>query len=196
MKILNDIEEAVRYLKEGKIIAYPTDTVYGLACKLDKEALDNLKTRKHRPQDKSLPIMVSDIKMMETIAYINEKEKKIIEHFMPGAMTIVLNKKPQVEFWVNDSKDTLAIRQASDERIKEIIKRLNLPIFLTSANFSNEKVCENIKEIEEKGLADAGFDGMPLKQKASTIVMIKDDKAVILREGPISQKEIEAVLNN
>lgn len=194
MEIINDIDIAIKYLKDNKIIAYPTDTVYGLACIMNYDALNNLKNRKNRPNDKSLPIMVSDINMMENIAQISERERKVINYFMPGPMTIILDKKDCVESWVNDGKDTLAIRIAGDDRLRKIIDGIGVPIFLTSANFSSEPVCETLEEIKDRNLCDAGFEGKPLKERASTIVRIEDE-IKIYREGPISFEDIKKLLD-
>lgn len=199
MKIVekHDIKEIVKVLKEDGVIAYPTDTVYGLAVRFSsKNAKDNLINKKNRPKEKSFPIMVSDIDMMGSIACITKRDEKIIKSFMPGPLTVILNKKDNIEDWVNDSKKTLAIRMASDNYIKKIIEELKEPIFLTSANKSNEAVCTSVEEIENKELADLIVRGIPGNDKASTILDLSNEEIMILRQGPISLEDILNVINN
>lgn len=110
-----DYRLASEALKNNKVVAYPTDTVYGLAVRFGSEkARLNLVARKKRPEEKYFPVMVSDIEMMEKIAVINDSARKIIEKFMPGPLTVVLNKK--IDFGDNG---TLAIRIAHDETLKK-----------------------------------------------------------------------------
>ena len=140
--------------------------------------------------------MVSDIEMMKNISIITKRNEKIIKTLMPGPLTVILKKKDNVEGWVNDSKKTLAIRIASDNYIKKIIEELNEPIFLTSANKSNEAVCTSVEEIENKELADLIVRGIPGNDKASTILDLSNEEIMILRQGPISLEDILNVINN
>ena len=184
MKIVEkeNIEEIVKVLKEDGVIAYPTDTVYGLAVRyFSKNAKENLINKKNRPLEKSFPIMVSDIEMLKDIAIVSDRDEKIINKLMPGPLTVILNKK---------DNGTIAVRMASDKYIKEIIKTLNEPIYLTSANKSNEPVCKNIEEVLSAKLSDLIVKGTPGNDKPSTIVDLSSKEIVILREGPISKDEI------
>ncbi len=177
-----DYRLASEALKNNKVVAYPTDTVYGLAVRFGSEkARLNLVARKKRPEEKYFPVMVSDIEMMEKIAVINDSARKIIEKFMPGPLTVVLNKK--IDFGDNG---TLAIRIAHDETLKKIIEEIACPIFLTSANLSGNPVCKTALEIEESGLADIIVDGEILDGTASTIIDLTGEEIKVLREGPIS----------
>ncbi|NLC96040.1 MAG: threonylcarbamoyl-AMP synthase [Erysipelotrichaceae bacterium] len=197
MLILNkeNTDLIVKALIKDKVIAYPTDTVYGLASRFDSiQAKQNLINKKNRPHEKSFPIMVSDIEMMKTIAIVTKEAEIIIKEFMPGPLTVILKKQSHIDDYVNDGKETLAIRLASDNYIKKIIEELGSPIFLTSANKSNLPVCTNEKEIEEYDLADLIVKGKPLNNIASTIVDLSDNNIKVLREGPISLEDINKVL--
>ena len=118
-----DIKKISEELLNSKIIAFPTDTVFGLACVYDnEEAKDSIIKAKGRDEGKPLPMMCS-INQIETVAYINNKDRKIIEKFMPGAITLVLKKKDLPDF-VTSGKDTIAIRVPDDQWIIDLIKML------------------------------------------------------------------------
>ena len=81
----------------GKLIIFPTDTVYGIGCEIfDKENINKIYELKHRPRSKPLACLCADLKQIKQIAYINSFEKKVIEKFMPGALTIILKAKKKV----------------------------------------------------------------------------------------------------
>lgn len=178
-----DYKYAVDVLKKDGIIAYPTDTVYGLAIRYNSnKALENLINRKKRPKEKSFPIMVSNLKMLKKVAIVNERSEEIINRLMPGALTVVLNK--------NDETGTIAIRMAHEETLKKIIEELNEPIYLTSANLSNYPTCNSPDEIVMYNLADVIVNGEIKEGIASTIVDLTGDDIKILRQGPISLDDI------
>lgn len=178
-----DYKYAVDVLKKDGIIAYPTDTVYGLAIRYNSnKALENLINRKKRPKEKSFPIMVSNLKMLKKVAIVNERSEEIINRLMPGALTVVLNK--------NDETGTIAIRMAHEETLKKIIEELNEPIYLTSANLSNYPTCNSPDEIVMYNLADVIVNGEIKNGIASTIVDLTGDDIKILRQGPISLDDI------
>ncbi|MCI6271436.1 MAG: threonylcarbamoyl-AMP synthase [Erysipelotrichaceae bacterium] len=178
-----DYKYAVDVLKKDGIIAYPTDTVYGLAIRYNSnKALENLINRKKRPKEKSFPIMVSNLKMLKKVAIVNERSEEIINRLMPGALTVVLNK--------NDETGTIAIRMAHEETLKKIIEELNEPIYLTSANLSNYPTCNSPDEIVMYNLADVIVNGETKEGIASTIVDLTGDDIKILRQGPISLDDI------
>lgn len=178
-----DYKYAVDVLKKDGIIAYPTDTVYGLAIRYNSnKALENLINRKKRPKEKSFPIMVSNLKMLKKVAIVDERSEEIINRLMPGALTVVLNKK--------DETGTIAIRMAHEETLKKIIEELNEPIYLTSANLSNYPTCNSPDEIVMYNLADVIVSGETKEGIASTIVDLTSEDIKILRQGPISLDDI------
>ena len=185
------MKEYIECLKNDGVLAYPTDTVYGLCVRFDhKEACEHLRNVKNRPLDKSFPIMVSDIEQLEKIASVNELDLKLVNRFMPGPITLILHKKSIIEPWMNDNRDTIAIRMACDDNLKKIIKGLGVPIFMTSANKSGLPVLQSAKKIREQLDVDAIFEGIPKGEKASTIVDCTNGYKVV-REGLISQKMID-----
>ena len=116
---------------------------------------------------------------------------KIIEKYMPGPLTIVLNKKEHV--LEETESETLAIRLATSKTLEDIIKLLGAPIYLTSANIAGEKPYSSLEEIENKlPSIDGILEGEPSYQEASTIVDCTKEELVILRQGPI---QLEQLLN-
>ena len=132
-----DKKEIIDRLLNGEIMAFPTDTVFGLGCIINKEAISKIYEAKGRSFDKPLPMMCNGIEMIETVAEVSEKARKIANKFMPGALTIIFNKKESVEDYVTNGKPTIGIRVPDDEWILDLINKLNQPLLVTSANISD-----------------------------------------------------------
>ena len=182
-----EITELVTILKNDGVISVPTDTVYGICARISKKAHDKLVLVKNRPSDKAFPVMCANIEQIKSIAFVNEKEERIIKTFMPGPITIVLNKKKELPEYVTNGKDTIAIRMATSEVLKEIIEKVESPLFMTSANKSGKSTCVNLDEIEKAcPLLDGMLEGEVFFSKPSTIVDCTSNEIKILREGPMS----------
>ena len=107
----NDFSAAIKALKEGQPIIYPTDTLYALGADIYNEtAVKKVFDIKRRPYSIPLPVAVSSIKAIETIAFMNDTARKVGERFLPGSVTIILKKKPSVPAIVTGGFDTIAIR--------------------------------------------------------------------------------------
>lgn len=193
----NELDKLAEILKNDEVISVPTDTVYGVCARMNSEkAEQKLRDVKNRPATKAFPIMCKDEEQIKSIAYVNEKAEKIIRAFMPGPITIILKKKEEIPAYVNSGMETLAIRMATSDEIRKIIELVDAPLFMTSANQSGEKTCTTLDEIE---VACPLIKGMLIGDtkfgKASTIVDITKDDAIILRDGPITLEEIKKVLD-
>ena len=186
-----DIEIIKNELLNGKLIAFPTDTVFGLACVMDAEAIKKVYIAKGRDFNKPLPVMCSGLEMIEKIAYVDEKTKKIIDNFMPGALTIVFNKKEDVDDYITQNKPTIGIRVPDDEWIIDLIKRIGKPIMVTSANISDTGSLLKWEDVFAS--MNNKIDGIVCEDargdKSSTIIDVSNELRV-LREGPISLKTI------
>lgn len=194
---LKDIEEIALVIRKGGLVAFPTDTVFGLAVdSLNRQAVDKLKIAKGRPEDKPFPMMVNSLKQIERVAQVNERERKIIKAFMPGALTIIFNKQEAVPDYVTNGFSTIGIRMPNDEWILELISLLDSPLLVPSANISGEPSCFNHEDVlkQLKGRIDGIVKGVSGSQLSSTIVDMSKDEIEILREGEISYKEIMEVL--
>ena len=196
----SEIEEVVTILKSDGVISVPTDTVYGICARINSsKAYLKLVSVKNRPSTKSFPVMCSDIEQIKSIATLDENALKLIKAFMPGPITLVLNKRPDVLSYINNAgareTDELAIRMAPTPFLKELIKEVGSPLFLSSANKSGKDVCRSLDEIEEECPT---LDGMVIGDisfgEASTIVDLTGDDIKIQRQGPISEDEIMKAL--
>ena len=194
----DDIEEIVDILKNNGVISVPTDTVYGVCARIDsKKAHDNLILVKNRPKTKPFPVMCANEEQIKDIAIVNEKAEKIIKAFMPGPITIVLNKKETVPDYITNGKKTIAIRMATSKTLEKIILSLGTPIFMSSANQSGEKTSESLEEIEKNCPKINGIlEGKIKLGVGSTIIDCTSEKIKVLREGPIKLEEINNIINH
>ena len=191
----NDKERIISELLNGKIIAFPTDTVFGLGCVINKDAISKIYEAKGRSFDKPLPMMCSGLRMIEMVAHVNENAKKLIKAFMPGAITLIFNKKDNVEDFVTNNKKTIGIRVPNDSWILDLIESLNQPLLVTSANISDSGSLLKWEDVYSQ--LNGKIDGIVCEDArgeiSSTIVDVTAD-IKILRQGPISQKEIDKVV--
>lgn len=193
----NQIKELTKILKNDGVISVPTDTVFGICGSIkSKKAQEKLKSIKERPASKPFPIMCADIDQIKSIAMIDNKSEKIIREFMPGPITIVVRKNSQLPKYINNGKETIAIRMATPNELKELIKSLGCPVFMTSANKSGEEVCKTLEDIEKNCPdLDGMLEGNVSFGQSSTIVDCTSNEIKILRKGPISEDEIIKNLN-
>lgn len=191
-----EIEELAEILKSNGVISVPTDTVFGICARINsKIAHDKLMKVKNRPQNKSLPVMCANKEQIESVAKLNEKSEKLIKHFMPGPITLVLKKNNNLPSYVTNGKETIAIRMATSPILEKLIIEVGSPLFMTSANQSGKKECTNLDEIEKNcPLLDGMMEGNVIFSKGSTIVDCTSDEIQILREGPISMEQIKNII--
>ena len=192
----NEIDELVYILKNDGVISVPTDTVYGLCGKIDsKKAYEKLLEIKERPINKAFPIMCADEKQVRKIGIVDKNVEKLISEFMPGPITLILERNENLDDYITNGKDTIAVRIATTKALVELIRKVGTPIFMTSANKSGEPECKNIAEIEKLSpLLDGILYGEYSFGKASTIVDCSFGEIKIIRKGPISEKEIRDIL--
>lgn len=193
----NEIDELVYILKNDGVISVPTDTVYGLCGKIDsKKAYEKLLEIKERPINKAFPIMCADEKQVRKIGIVDKNVEKLISEFMPGPITLILERNENLDDYITNGKNTIAVRIATTKALVELIRKVGTPIFMTSANKSGEPECKNIAEIEKLSpLLDGILYGKYSFGKASTIVDCRFGEIKIIRKGPISEKEIRDILS-
>lgn len=137
-KIVNDVEEAAKYILNSEVVAFPTETVYGLGANVfDDEAVKKIFILKKRPLDNPLIVHISSKKQIGLLAAeIGSTAKKIIKKFFPGPITVILKKNPIVPDRAAAVLDTIAIRMPSSKIAHEFIKACGVPIAAPSANLS------------------------------------------------------------
>ena len=191
-----EIKEIANDIKEGKIVVFPTETVYGIGTNgLNEEAIGKLFKLKKRPKEKPISLLVSDIDMINKVAKdISETEYNIIKRFMPGPLTIILRKKENVPDILTAGSEFVGIRIPDNEIARKLIEYSGIPIATTSANISGKESNTNIKDImlEFKEKVDYYIDGGRSKLgKASTVIKVVNNKIEILRTGSITKEQLE-----
>lgn len=195
-----EIAEAAEILKKDGVISVPTDTVYGICASINShKGYKKLINIKNRPNSKPFPIMCLNKEQVKNIAIINSDVEKLIDLFMPGPITLILNKKPNILLHINrtgtEKDNKVAIRLASSEVLIKLIQKLGCPIFLTSANKSGNQVCKSLDEIEMNlASLDGILEGNVSLGQASTIIDCTNNMYKIEREGPISLENINEEL--
>ena len=187
------IDECVSLLSDGKVVAFPTETVMGLGVVYNnKDAYNLLNTIKCRPEDKPYTMMVSGVEEINKYAYVDERVQKVIDSFMPGSLTILLKSKENVPDYVTHNSGVIGIRIPTNEEALELLKRIGVPLLVPSANKSGEKPALNSEEVKVIfGEQITGIiEGEAKGQIPSTIVDFSKNNAVLLRKGPISFTEI------
>ncbi len=190
---VEEIEKVKDDLLNGDIVAFGTDTVFGLACVYDNlEAIKKIYVAKNREPKKALPMMCSNIKMIEEVAFVDDRARKIMNKYMPGAITIIFKKKDIIDDFVTSGLDTIGIRVPDDKFILNLIDMVGKPLLVTSANMSHEPALFKWIDVKEK--LDGRIDGVVLKDAigymSSTIVDCSKEDIKILREGPILKEDI------
>lgn len=196
LKILNknQIKEASEILKKGGILAFPTETVYGLGVVAPKEEnYNHLVEVKKRPPEKPFTLMASNIKQVETYIEFNNLSRKIVKEFMPGPLTIIVKAKEGIPFCVDHGSGFVGIRIPNDKFVLKLIDAVNEPLFVPSCNKSGNPPCMNTNSVinEFEGEIDGVIDGNCENGLPSTIIKIDGYNISLIRQGELSFEEIK-----
>lgn len=185
-----NIEEITKVLNEGGVVVCPTDTVYGILCDATNiGSVRRIYKLKQRIHSKPMIVLASNVEMIEKYCTdINDLERKLINTYAPGELTIILKKSNLIPDIVTANMDSVGIRIPNDSNLLDIINRLNRPIVSTSANVSNMDTITSIDLLEEsiKINVDYVYDGGYINRDPSTIVKVENNKIKILRDGSLS----------
>ncbi len=190
------IRQAVEILREGGIIAYPTDTIYGLGCDIfSKQGIEKIYRLKGRDWKKPLSFMCADIKDASGYAQISDYAYRIMKHCLPGAYTFVLPAKRNVPKTFIPKQKTAGIRVPDSALCLALTRELGRPIITTSANVSGHDVYASAEAIERafNHELDLVLDGGILNKEPSTVVDLQTDNPQVLREGAGSIKCLENI---
>jgi len=201
-KILQPTEEnlnlAAEMIKKGEIVAFPTETVYGLGADgLNVEACRKIFVAKGRPSDKPLSLHVASLEMAEKIARITAQAEKLFKMFCPGALTIILSKNKIVPDYVTGGKSSVGIRFPANDVALSLIKFSGVPIAAPSANLSGKTPPKTAQEVFNNlsGKIPLILDGGQCQFGiSSTIIDLTRSEPKILRHGAISAEKIWEVL--
>ena len=195
-KNLDKIKEAAMSIKEGNIVLFPTETVYGIGANaLDEKAVNKIFEAKGRASDNPLIVHICNLEMLNSLVQeVGKIEKKLINNFWPGPLTIIFNRKECIPNNVTAELETVGIRMPSNEIARRLIELSNLPIAAPSANVSGKPSGTKIEDIidELDGKVDYILDsGMVDIGVESTVVRVVNNKVHILRPGKITVEDIE-----
>ncbi len=194
-----NIEKAAEILKNGGLVAVPTETVYGLAANAyDKDAVNKIFVAKGRPNDNPLIVHISSIdEVYPLVTSFPDKAKALADAFWPGPLTIILPKSDRVPSEVSPNLNTVAIRMPSHPIAREIIKKSGVPLAAPSANLSGspsptkaEYVFEDLQGRVEM-IVDGGDCSVGLE---STVITLATNPPKLLRPGGITPEQLESVI--
>ena len=194
----DELEKISKTLNNGGIVVFPTETVYGIgADATNSNAVKKIFDAKGRPQDNPLIVHISNLEMIEEYTYgVNAVEKKLIENFWPGPLTIILKSKNKLSNYVTAGLDTVGVRMPDNDIALNIIEASKKPIAAPSANVSGKpsgtKLSDIFEELNNK--VDVFVDGgNTIIGIESTVVKVEKNVVNILRPGKISLENIEKI---
>jgi len=194
----NDNESLITdILSENQILAFPTETVYGLGGNaFSKEVADRIYLIKQRPRNKPFPLLIT-LKWLKKLCLWNDSRiDDLIEAFWPGPLTLILNSNPDLPKHLKNNSGTLAVRFSSSAVVQRLIELGEYPLIGTSANRSGFPACTSAEEVYShlKNDVDIVIDGYNSSENlASTIVNCLTEPFKILRQGAISLKELNHI---
>lgn len=193
------IAEAGKMIAEGKLVAFPTETVYGLGANaLNEEAVHNIYLAKGRPSDNPLIVHIAEKEdIVPLVKEVTPKAKALIDAFFPAPLTIILNKSDKVGKVVSGGLDTVAVRMPKNEIARKLIKASGCPIAAPSANTSGLPSPTRVKYVidDMMGKIDGIIDGGDCEYGVeSTVITLATDVPTLLRPGAITKEMIEAVI--
>ena len=187
-----DLNELVEIIKNDGMVAIPTDTVYGLAIKAsDFDNYQTLIKAKGRPENKPFPLMVSSYEQIEALVELDDRSRRLMHQFMPGAVTFIFNRKETSFPFLEDQK-TLGIRMADDPWVIELIEYVGSPIWLPSANRSGEPTAISSDMVVDQlnGRINGYVEGICSGGRSSSVFDLTQKNIVCFREGDISLDDI------
>ena len=194
----NDNESLIsEILSKNKVIAFPTETVYGLGGNaFSKEVADRIYQIKQRPRNKPFPLLIT-LKWLRKLCLWNDPRiDNLIEAFWPGPLTLILKSKQDLPKHLKNKSGTLAVRYSSSNVVQRLIELGECPLIGTSANRSGFPACKSANEVTShlKDDVDIVIDGYNRAENlASTIVHCLTEPFKILRQGAISLKELSHI---
>lgn len=187
---MNYIQKAIDIVREGGIIIYPTDTAFGIGCRIDHHAaVDKLFSIRKRPRTQATPVLVSGVDM--ALAYYDSPSsivRRLMKCYWPGALTIVAPcKKNLVYSPIRGGGENLGLRMPNNQVILEIINGVGVPILGTSANFHGAPTPYSTDELDPllTKLVDLVVPGETTMKKASTVVDCSVTPYKIIRQGAV-----------
>jgi len=197
---LDVVSEAETVIRNGGIIAVPTDTVYGLiGDAANKETIKKIFLLKGRPKEKALPVFVKDIAIARRYAYISDSKAKVLARIWPGPVTVVFHHKEKLPKILTGNSDKVALRIPQGEFLQELLLRFDIPLVQTSANISGSAPAKTADEVvqyfgKKKNGPDLLIEGHTPSGIASTVIDFSGNEPILLRTGRVSREELQSLL--
>jgi L-threonylcarbamoyladenylate synthase len=196
---MDAFDRAVQLLKAGALVAFPTDTVYGVGASVwNGAAVAQLYTAKLRPAGKAIPVLLADPAELPLVASgLPRGFERLAATFWPGALTLVVPKAPGIPDEVTGGGASIAVRVPDHRLARALIRAVGAPLATTSANLSGQPSPVTAQDVAAQlgGRIALILDGGPCPGGvASTVVDLTGPEPVIVREGPITLEQIQAAL--
>ncbi len=189
------IQQAVQALKNNEIVAYPTETVYGLAVNpFSEEALERLFKLKGREENKPVLLVIGELRQLdEVVSTVSEKAKRFMEEFWPGPLSLVLPAVPHLSKRITAGKNKVCVRWSLHPIAQRLALEFGHAITSTSANYSGDVPAKDVSELPEGDIAVAIETNIYLRNEVSTV--FDPDTGEVFREGAIKKDVIQKIFN-
>ncbi len=193
------LRDAGEILRAGGLVAYPTETVYGLAASaFNSGSITRVFEAKGRPQGQPLPVQIAEISQLEALARdIPQAAQTLIADFFPGPLTLVLRRQPSVSLLITGGGDTVGLRMPDHVVALGVLRAFGGPLVCPSANLTGRRASMSASDVLEDldGEIDLVLDGGPTTGRTpSTVLDVTTQPARLIREGKISRAALEAYL--
>ncbi len=188
--------EAADRIREGAVVALPTETVYGLAARItDEAALRSVFMLKGRPADNPLIVHVMSAEQADTVGIMTDVDRTLAGAFWPGPLTLVLQRRPVVPDLVTAGLPTVAVREPDSDEFREVLMLAGEPLAAPSANISGRPSPTTAQHVvqDHQGRVPVVDGGTCRAGLESTVVRVEADRILILRPGVITRADIERV---
>lgn len=202
MLVLNETEigKAAEVLLKEEVLAFPTETVYGVGVVYDsKLAFDRLVSLKKRPPNKPFALMCSSLEEASSFTCLSPKAKAVMKAFLPGELTLLCKVKPGLPDWVTLGTSVIGIRVPASTFVLDLLKKVGKPCLVTSANRSGEPTSTSFEETLGIFKDEVGgiVEGKCVSMVPTTIVDVSNiDSIKLIRQGTIPFIEVEKVFKN
>jgi L-threonylcarbamoyladenylate synthase len=189
---------ALEALNDHQVIAFPTETVFGLGVFYDDEKAYNLLNEvKRRREDKPYTMMLSKVEDIFKYADVDVRYMDLIKKYMPGPLTILVKSKPCVPGYVTHNTGVVGVRIPENQEALELLEYVKKPLLVPSANRADEKPALNDEEVKAifKDEIKVVVPGSTCKGQPSTIIDLTGNEIKLIRKGPISLEELNLALN-
>ena len=178
------IERVVEMLRRGSVIAYPTDTVYGLGCDImNKQAIERITRMKRMKEGQLLSFVCPDLRDIARYAFVNDAAYRIMRRLVPGPYTFILLATREVPKVLQMKRKTVGIRVPKHEIALQLARVLGSPVASTSASIDGEMLLDP-REIEERFRGvDLVIDAEGASLTSSTVIDLSGDEPIVVREG-------------